>query len=145
VREEVGTFVELQNFWIDPLKRKALLEFLPNGPSGIKMLQELLGLYDYDLYDILAEIAFGVARKSRKERVMALEYKFADWFNSLPKEAKEALIAIARQFEKGGTEELETETYLIRQSKKAGGLQALKTLGDPKEVIYEVKRRLFAA
>jgi len=146
VREEVGTFVELRNFWIDPLKRKALLEFLPNGAAGIKILQELLGLYDYDLYDILAEIAFGIAPKSRKERVSALEYKFSEWFNSLPKEARATLLALAKQFEKGGTEELENRNVFdTPEVSRAGGLESLKILGEPKNIIYEVKRRLFAA
>jgi len=144
VRKEVSTFVELQNFWIDPQKRKALLDFLPNGPAGIKMLQELLGLYDYDLYDILAEIAFGVAPKSRKERVFSLQYKYSNWFGSLPKEAKDTLFALARQFEKGGTEELENHyIFQIPEVDQAGGLEALKLLGDPKDVILEVKRMLF--
>ncbi|MGB9695485.1 MAG: DEAD/DEAH box helicase family protein [Caldisericaceae bacterium] len=146
VREEVGSFSELQDFWIDPQKRKALLEFLPNGAAGVKMLQELLGLYDYDLYDILAEIAFGIAPKSRKERVSALEYKFSEWFNSLPKEARATLLALAKQFEKGGTEELENRNVFdTPEVSRAGGLESLKMLGDPKNIIYEVKRRLFAA
>ncbi|MEM3473709.1 MAG: DEAD/DEAH box helicase family protein [Nitrososphaeria archaeon] len=146
IREEIGSFNELQNFWIDPQKRKALLDFLPNGSAGIKLIQELLGLYDYDLYDILAEIAFGIAPKSRKERVLALEYKFADWFNSLPKEARETLFAIVKQFEKGGTEELENRNIFdTPEVRKSGGLESLKILGEPKNIIYEVKRRLFAA
>lgn len=146
VRKEVSTFAELQNFWIDPQKRKALLDFLPNGHAGIKMLQELLGLYDYDLYDILAEIAFGIAPKSRKERVFSLQYKYGDWFSSLPKEAKDTLFALARQFEKGGTEELENR-YIFETPEvdRAGGLEALKLLGDPKDVILQVKRMLFTA
>jgi len=56
------------------------------------------------------------------------------------------LIALARQFERGGTEELENP-YIFNAPDvaKAGGLGALKILGEPHEIINEAKRRLFAA
>jgi type I restriction enzyme R subunit len=142
--EEVKTFEEFRNYWIDPLRRKALLEFLPNDGAGVRMLRDLMNLKDCDLYDILAEIGFGVAPKSRKERVFALQYKYSDWFNSLPLNTRETLLALARQFEKGGTEELENHyIFEIPEVNRAGGLEALKLLGNPKDVILEVKRMLF--
>jgi len=142
--EEVKTFEEFRNYWIDPLRRKALLEFLPNDGAGVRMLRDLMNLKNCDLYDILAEIGFGVAPKSRKERVFALQYKYSDWFNNLPLNTRETLLALARQFEKGGIEELENHyIFEIPEVNKAGGLEALKLLGDPKDVILEVKRMLF--
>ncbi len=142
--EEVKTFEEFRNYWIDPLRRKALLEFLPNDGAGVRMLRDLMNLKNCDLYDILAEIGFGVAPKSRKERVFALQYKYSDWFNNLPLNTRETLLTLARQFEKGGTEELENHyIFEIPEVNKAGGLEALKLLGDPKDVILEVKRMLF--
>ena len=142
--EEVKTFEEFRNYWIDPLRRKALLEFLPNDGAGVRMLRDLMNLKNCDLYDILAEIGFGVAPKSRKERVFALQYKYSDWFNNLPLNTRETLLALARQFEKGGIEELENHyIFEIPEVDKAGGLEALKLLGDPKDVILEVKRMLF--
>lgn len=142
--EEVKTFEEFRNYWIDPLRRKALLEFLPNDGAGVRMLRDLMNLKNCDLYDVLAEIAFGIAPKSRKERVYSLQYKCSDRFNSLPKEARDTLFALARQFEKGGIEELENHyIFEIPEVNKAGGLEALKLLGDPKDVILEVKRMLF--
>ena len=142
--EEVKTFEEFRNYWIDPLRRKALLEFLPNDGAGVRMLRDLMNLKNCDLYDILAEIGFRVAPKSRKERVFALQYKYSDWFNNLPLNTRETLLALARQFEKGGIEELENHyIFEIPEVDKAGGLEALKLLGDPKDVILEVKRMLF--
>jgi type I restriction enzyme R subunit len=142
--EEVKTFEEFRNYWIDPLRRKALLEFLPNDGAGVRMLRDLMNLKNCDLYDILAEIGFRVAPKSRKERVFALQYKYSNWFNNLPSNTRETLLALARQFEKGGIEELENHyIFEIPEVNKAGGLEALKLLGDPKDVILEVKRMLF--
>ncbi len=86
-----------------------------------------------------------MAPKSRQERVEALQYKHADWFKSLPQETANTLLALAKQFERGGTEELENPyVFNAPDVVKAGGLEALKALGQPKEIISETKRRLFA-
>ncbi len=48
-------------------------------------------------------------------------------------------------FEKIGTEELENPyVFNAPDVVKAGGIEALKTLGEPKEMINETKKRLFA-
>lgn len=109
------------------------------------MLRELLKQQDYDLYDILAEIGYGIAPKNRHERVSGLEYKHSDWLRKPPEKAKNTLLALSKQFEKGGTEELENP-YVFNAPGvvKAGGLEALKILGEPKNIINEAKRRLFA-
>jgi type I restriction enzyme R subunit len=55
------------------------------------------------------------------------------------------LLALARQFAKGGTEELENPyIFSAPEVRKAGGLEALKMLGEPKDIITETKERLFA-
>jgi len=83
--------------------------------------------------------------KSRKERVEALHYKHDAWFKGLPPATANTLLALARQFERGGTEELENPyVFNAPDVVKAGGYQALKILGEPKEVISEMKTRLFA-
>ena len=144
--KEVSTIDTLRNFWIDPRKRKELIDLLPDNGKGLRLLRELLNLKDYDLYDILAEVGFGVAPKNRKERVSALQYKHKDWLERLPQKTKNTLFALSKQFERGGTEELENPyAFNAPDVIKAGGLDALKILGEPKEIINETKRRLFAA
>jgi len=53
----------------------------------------------------------------------------------------------ARQFERGGTEELENpHVFNAPNVVKARGIQALRILGEPpKDIINETKERLFAA
>ncbi|OGW18001.1 MAG: hypothetical protein A3G93_07735 [Nitrospinae bacterium RIFCSPLOWO2_12_FULL_45_22] len=144
--EEVKTLEDFRNCWIDPQRRKALIEVLPGDGQGLRLLRELLNRKDCDLYDVLAVIGYGIVPKDRAERVSALRYKHSEWFKSLPPRAAETLIALARQFERGGTEELENP-YIFNAPDvaKAGGLGALKILGEPHEIINEAKRRLFAA
>ena len=52
----------------------------------------------------------------------------------------------ARQFERGGTEQLEN-LYVFNAPNvvKGGGIRALRILGDPKDIITETKERLFVA
>ena len=86
-----------------------------------------------------------MAPKTRKERAEALRYKHADWFKSLPLKTENTLIALAQQFVKGGTDELESPyVFSAPEVKEAGGLEALKALGEPRDIISETKRRLFA-
>ncbi len=143
---EVKTIEALRECWIDPKTRKELIDVLPEDGKGLRLLRELLKQQDYDLYDILAEIGYGMAPKNRKERVLALSYKHGAWFKNLPDKARSTLLALAKQFEKGGTDELENpHVFSAPDVIKAGGLAALKVLGEPKDIVIETKRRLFAA
>ena len=56
------------------------------------------------------------------------------------------MLAVADQFAKGGTEDLEN-IYIFQtpEVKKAGGVAALAQGGDPAKVIHETKERIFAA
>jgi len=144
--KEIKTFADLRDYWIDPHRRRKLIEFLPDDGQGLRLLRELMKRKDCDLYDVLAEIGYGIAPKSRAERVSALQYKHSDWFRSLPSRTADTLIALAKQFERGGIEELENpRIFNTSDVIKAGGLRALKILGEPKDIIDETKKRLFAA
>jgi type I restriction enzyme R subunit len=142
---EVKTLDDFRNIWIEPTQRRELIDKLPDDGRGVRLLREILGWREYDLYDVLSQIGYGTAPKTRKERVKALQYKHAHWFKGLPPKTGNTLLALARQFAKGGTEELENPYVLSApEVKKAGGLEALKVLGEPQDIIRETKRRLFA-
>ena len=143
--EEVKTLDDFRNIWAEPSERKTLIDKLPDDGRGVRLLREIMQWQEYDLYDVLTQIAYGMAPKTREERVEALRYKHADWFQSLPHQAGNTLLALAQQFAKGGTEELENPyVFSAPEVRKAGGLEALKVLGEPKDIILETKRRLFA-
>jgi type I restriction enzyme R subunit len=143
--KKVKTIDELRDSWIDPKMRKELIDILPDDGRGLRLLRELTERKDYDFYDILAEIGFGIAPKSRAERAFAFEYKHRDWLDNFPQETKDTLIALAKQFEVGGIEELENQrVFDTPEVSKAGGLNALRHLGEPQKIILETKRRLLA-
>jgi len=143
--KEVKTLDDFRSIWTEPSDRKALIDKLPDDGRGVRLLREILEWQEYDLYDVLTQIGYGTAPKTRKERVEALRYKHADWFRSLPPQTGDTLLAIAQQFVEGGTEELESPYVLSApEVRKAGGLEALKVLGEPRDIISETKKRLFA-
>lgn len=144
--EKIKSLDELRNCWIDPQKRRELIDILPQDGSGLRLLRELKERAEYDFYDILAEISFGIAPRKRSERVLAFKYKHKKWLDNLPQPTRKTLIAVASQFGKGGIEELENPLiFKTPDIMRAGGLEALKIIGDPHEIILETKRRLLAA
>ncbi|MCI0579683.1 MAG: DEAD/DEAH box helicase family protein [Chloroflexi bacterium] len=132
--------------WVEPDERQALLVRLPADGQSALLIRELENMTAYDLYDVLAELGYGMAPRTLQERADAFTYKHATWLNSMPAGAAETIRALAAQFARGGTEELENryiwQTPAVR---RAGGVQALRALGEPAEVLRDTKVRMFAA
>jgi type I restriction enzyme, R subunit len=133
--------------WLDSAEREALLSSLPGGERSARLLQQLDDLADCDLYDVLAQEAYGVAPKTRQERAEALLYKHAKWLKELPPKAAGVIKALAGQFAKGGVGELENVlVFQTPEVTRAGGVEALRELGaDASTVLRIAKERLLAA
>jgi len=77
---------------------------------------------------------------------MQLTYKHEDWIDALPNKAAATVRAIASQFERGGTDGLENpQIWRTPEVRIAGGLEALRLAGNPRELLVETKTRMFAA
>jgi type I restriction enzyme R subunit len=137
----------LREMWVKPEERKHLISALPGGEKGALLLRDLLKLKDCDLFDLFAEIGFGVPAKTRGERVLAFDYKNKDWLLSLPADSANVIKALAKQFEDNGIEELESpEIFDVVEIKRAGGIKALAKTGfNLGFVVSEVKMGLLAA
>lgn len=71
----------------------------------------------YDLYDVLANLRFGLALRTRTEHALAFTCRHEDWLKGLP----------------------------TAQVQAAGGLAALQAGGHPADLLRETKGRMFAA
>ena len=132
--------------WILPPERAGLLAALPDGGRSAGVVRALEGMDDFDLYDVLAELGYGLDPKTRVARADAFDYKHTAWLAGLPPTMSATVRALARQFARGGTDELEQPGVLqVPAVIAAGGLTALKALGSPAEILHETKSRLFAA
>jgi len=112
------------------------------SPNVVRMVDDKA---DCDLYDVLAELGWGMASRTRRDRMLAFTYKHEDWINALPKPAAATIRAIASQFERGGTDGLENpQIFRTPEVRTAGGLAALQAAGDPRGLLMETKARMFA-
>jgi type I restriction enzyme R subunit len=145
--EHVENIELLREMWVTPEERKHLISALPGGEKGALLLRDLLKLKECDLFDLFAEIGFGVPAKTRGERVLAFDYKNKDWLLSLPGDSANVIKALAKQFEENGIEELESpEIFDVVEIKRAGGIKALARISlMPGDVISNVKMGLLAA
>jgi type I restriction enzyme R subunit len=147
LEEHAHSLDDLRMTWVAPRERRKLLDELPGGEGAVRLIRRLDDQDECDLYDILAELGYGVAARSRAERVAGFSYKNKQWLHSLPDATGSVLQAIAGQFERGGIEDLETESVFDEQSVvDAGGFPALlQAKVDPQHLIEETKVRILAA
>ena len=98
------------------------------------------------LYDVLAELGYGLAPRARPQRAEAFTYKHERWLATLPAPATATLKALAGQFARSGTDGLESpQVFDTPDVTRAGGLPALKAFGQPADILRQTKGRLFAA
>ena len=144
--QEVRTLDDFRVRWIDPPSRQELIDALVTSgysPTVVRMVDDR---QDYDLYDVLAELGWGMNPRTRRVRTLAFTYKNEDWLNALSQRAADTIRAIASQFERGGTEGLENpQIFQTPEVRLAGGLAALQTAGNPRDLLIETKARMFAA
>jgi type I restriction enzyme R subunit len=139
----------LENFrarWIEPPQRREMLGRLPDAGRSALLVQQLENMNHYDLYDVLAELGYGLAPHTRAERADAFVYKNDRWLAGLPAPTSATLMAMASQFARSGTDGLENpQIFQTPEVVRAGGLPALKTLGKPADILRDTKGRMFAA
>jgi len=144
--EEAPTLEQFRARWITPQDRREMLGQLPDSGRSAFLVRALEDMTDYDLYDVLGELAYGLNPRTSAERADAFGYKHADWLKSLPPAASKTLRTLAAQFAHGGTDALENpHVFEMSDVIKAGGLPALRVIGNPADVLRETKERIFAA
>jgi type I restriction enzyme R subunit len=143
---EAPTLEAFRNLWVVPSERQTLLSRMPDGGRAPLLVRDLEAMGAFDLYDVLAELGYGLAPKTRAERADAFAYKHRDWLSTIPAPAAAAILAFASQFARAGTDGLENpNVFQTPELVHAGGLDALRALGKPADVLRETKERMFAA
>lgn len=143
---DTATPDEFRTKWINPEERRGMIQNLIRKGYSPEIVRQVEGMTEYDLYDILADIAYGVAPHTRADRAFSFTYKQREWLNTMLAQTKAVIIAITAQFGRGGSEELENpHLFNVAAVQAAGGLEALRWNGGAAELVAETKRRLFAA
>ena len=144
--EAAPTVDDLRTIWVHPARRRSLMTSLPGGEGAVRLVREIKEEQECDLFDVLVSLGYGMSARSRPERVAAFGYKNKAWLRGFPDRAAGVILAMARQFEHGGIEELETEKLFdVAEVIQSGGFDSLLRLPvQPQQVIEETKMRLLA-
>ena len=144
--KEAPTLADFRARWVDPPTRRELLDLLVSAGYPPQLVRLIDDMQDYDLYDVIATVGYGLDPKTKEDRATAFRYKQTAWLGGLPEKARAAVVAIADQFKHGGTDDLENN-YLFQnpEVQAAGGMAALAAAGDAAALIRETKERIFSA
>jgi len=144
--EEAPTLDSFRAKWVAPQERRTLIGEMPDAGRSVMLVRDLEEMQAFDLYDVLAELGYGMEPRTRVQRAEAFNYKHTAWLAGMPTQAASAVRALASQFSKGGTDGLENpQIFQTPEMRSAGGLAALRLFGEPRDVLSETKVRMFAA
>jgi type I restriction enzyme R subunit len=143
---DISTYDDFLKKWVNHSERKQMLDDLIRGGYSAETIRQVDELTDYDLYDILINIAYGKKSLKRNERIFNFQYNQRNWLDTLPQETKDVILAIVNQFAFQGTDSIESDQlFRVHDVIKAGGISSLSKGGDAKQLLEETKLRLFAA
>lgn len=144
VLSEAHTLDEFRQLWIETQKRKSLINHILEANFSPEVIREIDNMNEYDMFDFFGHLGYKTRALKRTERGAHYIAENRTWFDGMDKNAAAVLKAFGYQFSLTGTEALETPAlWQVPEIKTAGGIQALKVLGTPNDVIKHAKGRLF--
>lgn len=144
VISEAHNLNDFRSLWIETAKRQQLINHLLGDNFSPEVMREIDQMTDFDLYDFFGHHGYHAQALKRAERGTLYIEKSRRWWDGAPKETGIVLTGLGHQFAQGGTDALETPAlWDVPEIKLAGGLNALRPLGKPVQVMHEAKGRLF--
>lgn len=145
VLSEAHNLADFKKLWIETQKRKSLINHILEANFSPDVIVEIDKMSEYDLFDFFGHVGYKAKALKRTERGSLYVDENKTWFDGIDKKAATVLKAFGYQFTLDGTEALEIPAlWQVPEIKTAGGIDALKTLGAPNDVIKEAKERLFS-
>lgn len=146
LRREAPNAPAFRGIWIEPPRRRALMDRLTAHGFAPRVIQQIDGLTAYDEFDVLASTAYAETPRTRDDRAERFRVDHAEWLAPMPPDTRATVLALVGAFKLGGTEELENSGVLQTPAvRRAGGLAALARLDAPMQVLRQARERLFAA
>lgn len=141
---EAHNLDEFRSLWIETQKRRSLIDHLLGDNFSPEVIREIDQMTDFDLYDFFGHHGYHARALRRPERGGLFIESNRPWFDDMDAKAAIVLKGLGHQFASGGTDALETPAlWEVPEIKLAGGLDALRALGTPTDVMREAKGRLF--
>jgi len=144
VLSEAHSLDEFRTLWIETKRRKQLITHLLRDNFIPEVIRDSDRMNDFDLYDFFGHHSYFARALTRAERGINYMDANAAWFAGMDDKPAIVLRGLGTQFAKGGTEALEIPTlWDVPEIARAGGVDALRLLGKPADVMQEAKARLF--
>ncbi|HIF5970909.1 TPA: DEAD/DEAH box helicase family protein [Vibrio parahaemolyticus] len=144
VLSEARNLNDFRALWIETQKRRQLIDHLLGDNFSPEVIREIDEMNDFDLYDFFGHHGYHTRALTRPERGEHFINNNQTWFESMNDKAAIVLKGLGHQFAQGGTDALETPSlWEVPEIKLAGGLNTLRGLGAPVQVMHEAKTRLF--
>lgn len=144
VINEAQNLAEFRALWIETQKRRQLIDHLLDDNFSPEAIREIDKMTDFDLYDFFGHHGYHARALKRPDRGALFISGNQTWFDGMDGKAAIVLKGLGTQFAQGGTEALETPAlWEVPEIKRVGGLDALRVLGKPTQVMHEAKERLF--
>lgn len=141
---EAHNLNEFRALWIETQKRRGLIDHLLGDNFSPEVIREIDQMTDFDLFDFFGHHGYHARALRRPERGELFITSHRPWFDGMDPKAAIVLKGLGHQFAAGGTDALETPAlWEVPEIKLAGGLDALRVLGKPTDVVREAKGRLF--
>lgn len=144
VVSEAHNLDDFRALWIEAQKRRQLIDHLLGDNFSPEVIREIDQMNDFDLYDFFGKYGYHARALKRPERGELFISHNHGWFSGMDGKAAIVLKGLGHQFAQGGTEALESQNlWEVPEIRLAGGLNALRGLGAPAQVMHEAKARLF--
>ncbi|ENM6578556.1 DEAD/DEAH box helicase family protein [Vibrio fluvialis] len=144
VLSEARNLNDFRALWIETQKRRQLIDHLLGDNFSPEVIREIDEMNDFDLYDFFGHHGYHARALTRPERGECFINNNQSWFENMNDKAAIVLKGLGYQFAQGGTDALESpRLWDVPEIKLAGGLNTLRGLGAPVQVIHEAKERLF--
>ena len=141
---EAHNLNEFRALWIETQKRRQLIDHLLSDSFSPEVIRGIDQMNDFDLYDFFGHHGYKARALKRSERGAYYVETNAAWFAGMDGKSAIVLKGLGVQFAQGGTDALETPSlWEVPEIQQAGGLNALRMLGKPGQVMLEAKARLF--
>ena len=144
VLSEAHNLDDFRALWIEAKKRRQLIDHLLGDHYVPDLVRNAEQMDDFDLFDVFGKYGYHARALKRPQRGAEYVSGNAAWFAGMDAKSAIVLKGFGAQFAQGGTEALETPTlWAVPEIAQAGGLDALRVLGKPAQVMQDAKMRLF--
>lgn len=144
VLSEAHSLDDFRALWVEAQRRRQLIDHLLGEHLSPEVIRDAEQMKDFDLYDFFGKHGYHARALTRPQRGSEYIDTNAAWFESMDAKSAIVLKGLGYQFALDGTDALESNSlWDVPEIRQAGGLDALRVLGNPVRVMQDAKMRLF--